>query len=435
MKTRLGMARRKAYLWASNTLTKGQTQLEQPSLGTGPESSFTPPVRQIFLMMIVLGLVGFGSFFVLPRLMPVFMSNLYLNGAILFFFIIGILACYWQVFQIFNSVRWIEGFAAQNAGHEMVKAPRLLAPLAALLRARGINKPIGASSARSILDSVATRIDEERDITRYLVNLLIFLGLLGTFFGLATTIPAVVETIRSLAPQPGEGGVEVFNRLMGGLEKQLGGMGTAFSSSLLGLAGSLVVGMLELFASHGQNRFYRELEEWLSTITRLGYAPTEGDEDALPFAPTAGTLAEQGPGAGAFMAHMAEQMDALQNLFTQSDVSRAMVDERLGQLAGAVERLAQRIEDEGVSTPILLRIADGQERIIAALEGRLEDEGAGPHVDAESRMRLRSIDVQLLRILEEMSAGRQEAQAELRADISALTKAVRQLGGGGRDRG
>ncbi len=424
------MARRKAYLWASNALTKGQTQLEQPNLGTGTESSFTPPIRQIFLMMVVLGLVGFGSFFALPRLMPVFMSNLYLNGAILFFFIIGILACYWQVIQIFNSVRWIEGFAAQDIGHEMVKAPRLLAPLAALLRSRGLNKPIGASSARSILDSVATRIDEERDITRYLVNLLIFLGLLGTFFGLATTIPAVVETIRSLAPQPGEGGVEVFNRLMGGLEKQLGGMGTAFSSSLLGLAGSLVVGMLELFASHGQNRFYRELEEWLSTITRLGYAPTEGDEDA--FAPAPGAVADQSPGAGAFMAHMAEQMDALQNLITKSDASRAMVDERLGQLAGAVERLAQRIEDEGVSTPILLRIADGQERIIAALEGRLEDDGAGPHADAESRMRLRSIDVQLLRILEEMSAGRQEAQAELRADIAALTKAVRQLGGGGR---
>ncbi len=412
---------------------QGANPLEQLETGAGAGSQpfFMPPYRQIFLMLVVIALVAFGGFIALPRLLPVFLSNLYLNGAILFFFVIGILACFWQVVQIFNSARWIEGFAAQNPGHEMVRAPRLLAPLAALLRARGVDKPIGASSARSILDSVATRIDEQRDITRYLVNLLIFLGLLGTFFGLATTIPAVVETIRSLPPQEGEGGVEVFNRLMGGLEKQLGGMGTAFSSSLLGLAGSLVVGMLELFAAHGQNRFYRELEEWLSTITRLGYAPGDGDEEGAAPAPAAGGSEALGrdPGAAAFMAHMAEQMEGLQSLFYQSDAARAVTDERLGQLAEAVERLARRIEEEGVSTPILLRLADGQERMIAALEARVEEETSA-HVDAESRMRLRSIDVQLLRILEEMSAGRQEAQAELRADIAALTRAVRQLGAG-----
>ena len=135
---------------------------------------------------------------------------------------------------------------------------------------------LSSSSTRSILDSVATRIDEAREITRYIVNVLIFLGLLGTFYGLATTVPAVVETIRSLAPQEGEESIAVFNRLMTGLEKQLGGMGVAFASSLLGLAGSLIVGLLELFAGHGQNRFYRELEEWLSSITRVGFS--SGDE-------------------------------------------------------------------------------------------------------------------------------------------------------------
>ncbi|HGG05593.1 MAG TPA: biopolymer transporter ExbB [Aliiroseovarius sp.] len=398
----------------------------------GTEAHFTPPFRQIVLILLVIGLVGAGGFFVLPRLMPVFLSNPYLNGFILFVFVFGVFACFWQVYQIFTSVSWIEGFAAENPGHKFVKAPRLLAPLAALLRARGARKNIGASSARSILDSVATRIDEDRDITRYIVNLLIFLGLLGTFFGLATTIPAVVDTIRSLAPQEGEGGVEVFSRLMTGLEAQLGGMGTAFSSSLLGLAGALIVGLLELFANHGQNRFYRELEEWLSTITRLGFAPNDPDGDGEVFSPA---LLGAGPdmaAASAIITHMSEQMESLQNLFTQSDVSRAMVDERLGTLANSVERLTQRLEDEGVSTPVLLRIADGQERMIAALEARAEDTDDGAHTDAESRMRLRSIDVQLLRILEEMSAGRQESQAELRADIAALTKAVRQMSNGKR---
>ena len=105
----------------------------------------------------------------------------------------------------------------------------------------------------------------------------IFLGLLGTFYGLATTVPAVVETIRSLNPSENEGSVEVFSRLMAGLENQLGGMGTAFASSLLGLAGSLVVGVLELFASHGQNRFYRQLEDWLSSITRVNLANIENE--------------------------------------------------------------------------------------------------------------------------------------------------------------
>ncbi len=385
----------------------------------GAEPYFTQPVRQIFLILIVIGLVGFGSFIVLPKVLSVFLSNLWLNGFILIVFVIGVFACFWQVFQIFNSVTWIEGFADENPGHEFVQPPRLLAPLAALLRKRGARMQIGSASARSILDSVATRIDEDRDITRYIVNLLIFLGLLGTFYGLATTVPAVVETIRSLAPAEGEGGVEVFNRLMTGLEKQLGGMGTAFSSSLLGLAGSLIVGLLELFASHGQNRFYRELEEWLSTITKLGFAPGDGD-----IGPDTGT-------AGAVMGHLAEQMDALRGLFVQSDGGRAAVDDRLGSLAESIERLTQRIEDEGVSTPILLRIADGQERMIDLLVAQQPEDG-GPHTDAESRMRLRSIDVQLLRILEEMSAGRQESLSELRADLAALTKAIRQASGSGR---
>lgn len=388
--------------------------MDQPDHGAEPH--FTRPVRQIILMLTALGLVGFGGFIALPKVLPVFLANLYLNGFIGVVFVIGLFATLWQVVQVFASVSWIKGHVTGREGHDANRPPRLLAPLAGLLRGRGKRMQIGATSARSILESVAQRIDEERDITRYITNLLIFLGLLGTFFGLATTVPAVVETIRSLAPEEGDGGVEVFNRLMSGLESQLGGMGTAFSSSLLGLAGSLVVGLLELFATHGQNRFYRELEEWLSSITRLGFAPGEGEP------PT------ETSGASVWLAHMSEQMEALQQMFTQSDVSRALVDERLGQLADSVERLSRQIEAEGVSTPYLIRIAEGQERLIAALEGRVEEGGA--HVDAESRMRLRSIDVQLLRILEEISAGRQESLTDLRSDLAALTRAVRQLGGG-----
>src|SRR6056297_2618183 len=284
---------------------------------------FSQPVRQITIMIIVLALVGVGAYIAYPQVAPVFLANPYLNGFIGFVFVIGVLATFWQVFQLVSSVSWIEGFAADRPGHQMTRAPRLLAPLAALLRTRGKRMQISSSSSRSILDSVATRIDEARDITRYITNLLIFLGLLGTFYGLATTVPAVVDTIRSLAPQENEGGIQVFERLMSGLEAQLGGMGVAFASSLLGLAGSLVVGLLELFAGHGQNRFYRELEEWLSSITRLGFA--------------AGDDAPGGDGAAmaGVLDHMAEQMESLQQMFTQSDVSRSMLEDKLGRVADA----------------------------------------------------------------------------------------------------
>ena len=376
-------------------------------------TQFSQPVRQILSMLVVLGLVGVGVFFAAPRVLPVFLANPFLNGFILFVFVIGVISCFWQVGQLVYSVRWIEAFAGDRLEDEGVRAPQLLAPLATLLRSRSRRMQLASSSSASILDSVATRIEEARDLTRYIVNMLIFLGLLGTFYGLATTVPAVVDTIRSLAPQEGEGGVEVFNRLMTGLEAQLGGMGVAFASSLLGLTGSLVVGLLELFAGHGQNRFYRELEEWMSTITRVSFAGGEGD----------------GSGEGSVLAgvvdHMAEQMESLQQMYVQSDVSRAIVDDKLGQLADAVSRLADRIDAQAEQNnviPSLQRVAEGQERLL----DKLSRPGSGEGMDAESRMRLRSIDVQMLRILEEISAGRQETMAELRTDLAALTQAVRQ---------
>jgi len=173
------------------------------------------------------------------------------------------------------------------------------------------------------------------------------------------------------------------------------------------------VGLLELFAGHGQNRFYRELEEWLSTITRLGFSTGDGEggsnQDAVV----------------AVLDHMAEQMESLHNIYTQSDISRSMVDERLGKLADAFERMNDRLDRTDDGANALNRIADSQGQLVQVLEAQVAAGGSG--VDAESRMRLRSIDVQLLRILEEMSAGRQETTTDLRSDIAALTKAVRMM--------
>ncbi|QUJ75547.1 biopolymer transporter ExbB [Sulfitobacter albidus] len=384
--------------------------MAQPDHEATPQ--FSQPVRQITLMLLALALCVFGGFLALPRVLPVFQANPYLNGFIVFVFVIGVVACFYQVIQLIGSVRWIESFAADR-GVPDDRPPQLLAPLAALLRTRGARMQVSASSTRSILDSVSTRIDEAREITRYIVNMLIFLGLLGTFYGLATTVPAIVDTIRSLSPQEGEGGTDVFNRLMTGLESQLAGMGVAFASSLLGLAGSLIVGLLELFAGHGQNRFYQELEDWLSSITRVGF--TAG-EDSSP---------EQAVMA-AMVDHMSQQMEELQTMHLRSEEGRGEVEARLAALAASLDRMTVQMGDQAQGTDALDRIAEGQERMIAAIEaqGTMPAEGSGNGPDAESRMRLRSIDVQMLRVLEEISAGRQETMAELRHELSILAKAL-----------
>lgn len=383
--------------------------------------TFSQPIRQIVSMLLVCILVGSGAWLIHNEVAGIFQANPLVNGFIAGVFLLGVLTCFWQVLILVQSVSWIEDFVRHVPGHDATKPPRLLAPLAALLRSRGTRMQISSSSSRSILESVATRIDEARDITRYLANLLVFLGLLGTFYGLATTVPAVVETIRSLAPQEGETGLQVFEKLMSGLESQLGGMGTAFSSSLLGLAGSLVIGLLELFAGHGQNRFYRELEEWLSSITRVSLSSADGE---------GGDMAAM----SAVLDQVQAQMDALQSLYTQSDITRVMVEDKIDDLARAISRLSERPQADTGQTAVLQRIAEGQERLLAAITAQT-GEGSALGADAESRMRLRSIDVQLLKILEEMAAGRQETLADLRGDLSALTAAIRQLSRGTVGRG
>ena len=265
-----------------------------------------------------------------PTVAQIFLASPYLKIFILLVFVIGVAACFWQVVTLISSVNWIEGFALDRPGHEFTKAPRLLAPLAAMLAGRQARRSLTSTSTRSILETVATRIEEQRDLTRYIISLLIFLGLLGTFYGLATVVPAVVDTIRSLAPQEGQSAMAGFDSLMTGLEGQLGGMGTAFGSSLLGLSGSLVVGLLELFASHAQNRFYRELEEWLSSITKIGIAGIE-PEEALTAANVLTVIGQT-----------SEQIDALRETVEASVARAAETEARIGELARAARRAEAR---------------------------------------------------------------------------------------------
>ncbi|MHA7887857.1 MULTISPECIES: biopolymer transporter ExbB [Roseicyclus] len=377
---------------------------------SGAQAPFiTRPTQQIVLMLIICAAVAAGGVLIWPSVQPVFLTSPYLNGTIGVVFIVGVLACFFQVFQLFSSIAWLEELTGGGAQAGTERPPRLLAAMTGIARVRGRGLQVTGPAARSMLDSVGARMEESRDITRYIANLLIFLGLLGTFFGLATTVPAVVDTIRSLQPTEGEEGMAVFGRLMDGLESQLGGMGTAFASSLLGLAGSLVVGLLELYAGHGQNRFYRELEEWLASITRVSFAGGEGEGGGLDKSTIATVLD-----------HMVDQVETLQSLFAQSEARRAETEARIVQLAGAVEGLTERLGPEPVAAT--LRLAAAQERLSEVLE-----QGAAGTGDEESRMRLRSIDVQLLKIYEDLGASRDAELQPLRADIGELTQALRDL--------
>ena len=378
---------------------------------------FSQPVRQIVLMLFVLAAVGGIGWFLYEPIQTVFYANIYLNGLIVAVFVIGVLACFRAVTQMISAVSWIEGFATNRPGHEFVEPPRLLTSLAALLRDSRSRSSISATSARTILDSVGTRLDERRDVTRYLANLLIFLGLLGTFWGLSNTVPAVVETIRSLAPDQDGGSVGAFDRLMAGLEDQLGGMGTAFASSLLGLAGSLVIGLLELFAGHAQNRFYRELEEWLSGITRVGLADGEGGAEGLMAA-----LVEQN----------ATQIETLSDLLGRNDERREGFETRIAALTDTVSRLAASLDGRQQQQQIDPQMIVRQTELLAHIAERLDrapvsGDDDDYEDDHELRARVRNIDMQLLRLLEEMAVGRQDTVAELRAELNGLSRAVMTL--------
>ncbi len=228
---------------------------------------------QLFLwrMLIFLIIAGFVVLILYPRMIIAFMANPGLNGLIVGVLTMGIILAIRQVIRLFPEVRWVNSFRRGEPGATVGRQPRLLGPMAALLRDRGGDVEISPEIMRSILDSIAMRLDENRDITRYIGGLLVFLGLLGTFWGLTETVSSVGKTIQSLNAGTGSLG-SVFDELKSGLAAPLGGMGMAFSSSLFGLSGSLVIGFLDLQASQAQNRFYNELEDWLSNVTALDLA-------------------------------------------------------------------------------------------------------------------------------------------------------------------
>jgi len=237
------------------------------------------PGKFLFGMLMFLTLVGFIVAIIFPTLLMSFRNNPALNGLIVGVLCFGVIYTFWQVARLYPEIRWVNAFRIADPGlaAEHEQKLLLLVPMATMLRDRTGALSLSATSMRSIMDSIGARLDEARETGRYLVGLLVFLGLLGTFWGLLDTIQSVGRTISTLDTKVSESAL-MFEELKSGLAAPLKGMGTAFSSSLLGLAGSLVVGFLQLQASHAHNRFYNELEEWLSGITELTPAQGTGGE-------------------------------------------------------------------------------------------------------------------------------------------------------------
>jgi hypothetical protein len=314
---------------------------------------------RIFLvrMLVFLILCALVTVILYKQIWEAFRANPGLNALIIGVLLIGVALSFRQAIRLYPEINWVNGFRLADPGLAVERAPVLLAPMAAILGDRVGRMAISPQIMRGILDSIATRLDEARDISRYMTGLLVFLGLLGTFWGLIETVGSVGAVIQKLNVG-GEAGT-VFDQLKQGLAAPLSGMGISFSSSLFGLAGSLVLGFLDLQTSQAQNRFYTQLEDWLSTTVRdLGAEPEARGTPAAQ--PAAGEIklaidrlkdavdTGSSKAATTAMANLAEAIQGLvKHMRTEQQMIRDWVDSQSEQQT-AIKRLLERLAREDI---------------------------------------------------------------------------------------
>jgi len=376
----------------------------------------TRPTIYLIRMLAFLGAVAVVAALLSGTLLTAFGNNPLLNSLILFVLFLGIVWNIRQVTRLTPEVTWLETFQKSRARLAATPAPRLLAPMASMLASRAgkgrdgqERLTISAASMRSLLDTIASRLDESRELSRYMTGLLIFLGLLGTFWGLLLTVHSVGDVISGMSVGSGDVNA-LFEQLKSGLARPLAGMGTAFSASMLGLAGALVLGFLDLTAGQAQNRFFNELEEWLAGLTRL----------------SSGVLGGEGEGSvpvyvQALLEQSAENMENLQRTLARGEDDRREGNQALLALS---ERLATLSDTMRASQQLMLRIAEGQATLGPALQRLMERRDSGDDV---ARAHLRNIELYLQRLLSESEQGRVQSTADLRNEIKVLTRTIAAL--------
>jgi hypothetical protein len=368
----------------------------------------TQPMVYLWRMLGFLAAVLLVTALLSDQLLHAFAANPVLNAVILAVLLFGILWNLRQVLSLRHEVAWLEGFRSVR-GAETPVQPRLLAPMASMLSARRSERvSLSAIAMRSVMDGILSRLDETRELSRYMVGLLIFLGLLGTFWGLLLTISSVADVIGNMSVGSGDLN-QLFNQLKSGLARPLEGMGTAFSTSMLGLAGALVLGFLDLTAGQAQNRFTNELEEWLAGLTRL----------------SSGVLGQDGDGSipayvNALLEQTAENLEGLQTILQRGEEGRAATSQAMMTMT---ERLTVLTEQMRANNQVMVRVAEGQSTIAQALARLAEGQSAGA-IDEATRGHIRNVEIYLARLVEEAAQGRIQATAEIRNEIKVLTRTI-----------
>jgi hypothetical protein len=383
------------------------------------------PQRFINRMIVFLVLAVLALGFAYDIVFRMFMYNPILNGVILAVLLIGIFYVMRRVWMLKPEIRWIESLRTSKPGYAIQAAPFLLTPVANALgeQERRGRVVLPANSVRFLLDSISSRLDEQRDITRYEIGLLIFLGLLGTFWGLLETINSVSQVISGLSVG-GDGDIAtVFDELKTGLAAPMEGMGTAFSSSLFGLAGSLILGFLDLQATQGQNTFYNEMEEWLGGLTRL--SGTEPAPSAASGVVSAGSDVPIPAYLQALMEQTAENMQNMQRSIERSEENQRTVQ---SSLVGLTERLSTLGDQIATEQALLGRLISNQDDLRPVL-ARLA-EGNDSTVDETTRNHIRNMDVYLARILDEAVQGRNQMTNELRSEIKMVARTIAAVASG-----
>ena len=373
----------------------------------------TRPSNYLIRMAIFLGVITAGVIFLGPSLLDAFWASPVLNGIIVGALLIGIGNSFRNASMLRREVVWIESFQRDGPITSVMPNPKLLASMASMLGERNVGSlSLSTMALRTLLDGIAMRLEEIRETSRYMIGLLVFLGLLGTFWGLLQTIDSVGDVIGGLSVNR-DNSPDFFEKLKVGLQAPLAGMGTAFSSSLFGLAGSLILGFLALQVGQAQNRFYNELEDWLSGQTRLASSVIGGESDqSVPAFIQA--LLEQ----------TADSLESLQRSLQKGESSRLEANKKIIELTDTLIGFGEIMKSE---QELILKLAEGQQSLKPALEKLVHSGVGGIEIPNEQ---FRSIEANLKRITEELSKGRSETISEIRSEIRLLARTIAALAEG-----
>ncbi|MEB3701526.1 MotA/TolQ/ExbB proton channel family protein [Candidatus Bealeia paramacronuclearis] len=343
-------------------------------------------------------------------LKPILKTNIPLNCAILAVMGIGVVYSFYLVLRLKKEMAWGEAYQLGRPRAWAECQPKLLSPLAQVLEQEGLHYQ--PSLIRLQLEAVWSTLEESRSLLRYSVGLLVFMGLLGTFWGLSGTIAGIAQMVQNL-PVDMAASTQFFTQLKTGIESPLMGMGTAFGSSLFGLAGSLVVGILALQASHAENRFFQELEGWVIPLTE---SPTQfSSENTLPPALLQAMVGE-----------LTQNLVQLTKLVDRGHTKQTSIET---QLKALVSNLAKLSDQMRVEQNLLMKLGEGQlelQEIQTRLRKAIEQNELG--IDEITKQHLQNMDLSLQSIARELPQGQAELMSHLGQELRMMSHVISKPG-------